>query len=328
MNQHSKVNLNDLENDSILLKTGNSTLNKINLQIFNDEEFYTHSENSTPIFWKEDYIFDREIIDNILEKTEKDNKQDPALNTNSECKKDINDKIVQNNSKEIFFNINHSLTTQSEVVNKKENKNNSSIETLLNQSNINNDEKKKKQYKYTYDNTTKRCKTLVLHYVREFINEKLAKRFENKSRKRIKRKVLLEQKRKREYESIEYKRSFMKKKLKDIFSGDISSKYKKFQEPKMNENLIQELIQDKEDNYFSKIFNLNFIDCLDHFIENKKVDELEGLKLFSQIIEDPVELKKRKIKNDKVYLEHLRNQLKSYGENLEEKKSRIGRIKK
>ena len=39
MNQQAKVHLNDLENDSILLKTGNSVINKINLQIFNDEDF-------------------------------------------------------------------------------------------------------------------------------------------------------------------------------------------------------------------------------------------------------------------------------------------------
>ena len=45
MNQQTKVHLNDLENDSILLKTGNSVLNKINLQNFNDEYFLLFNSN-------------------------------------------------------------------------------------------------------------------------------------------------------------------------------------------------------------------------------------------------------------------------------------------
>ena len=45
MNQQAKIHLNDLENDSIIVKTGNSFLNKINFQIFNDEDFLLFNSN-------------------------------------------------------------------------------------------------------------------------------------------------------------------------------------------------------------------------------------------------------------------------------------------
>ena len=47
--------------------------------------------------------------------------------------------------------------------------------------------------------------------------------------------------------------------------------------------------------YFEKLFNLTFKDCLEHIMEQKYIEELKGIKPFSEIKNDSVELKKKHI---------------------------------
>ena len=101
---------------------------------------------------------------------------------------------------------------------------------------------------------------------------------------------------------------FMKKTLAEIFSDSISTRYTNLPKNK-NEVLIQELINEKDEakrKYFQKLFNLNFLECVDHFSNKRPVDILKGLITFEQMKNNPVEIKKKHITiaNDN-YLENL-----------------------
>ena len=69
-----------------------------------------------------------------------------------------------------------------------------------------------------------------------------------------------------------------------------------------NKKVIDKIISEKKD-IFEKIFNLTFIQCLDHFIENKKIEELNGLTLYSELKEEII----NKYENDgESYYENLK----------------------
>ena len=78
----------------------------------------------------------------------------------------------------------------------------------------------------------------------------------------------------------------MDKSLKDIFSENISSRFKNYP-PTHNKELIESLINEIDDEkriYFNKLFNLTFFDCLKYFIDDMIfTNELNGFKKFSSI---------------------------------------------
>ena len=63
---------------------------------------------------------------------------------------------------------------------------------------------------------------------------------------------------------------------------------------------------------------MTFLDCVNHFIGNEKIDVLDGLKLFNEMIEDTKELTNKYIDlDDNDYLKHLRHYFENYKEILE-----------
>ena len=143
--------------------------------------------------------------------------------------------------------------------------------------------------KFSDDNLRKKCKNLVLKYVMEFINEKIKEKYKNnighgKFKKELK---ILDQKFKVNTK-ISVEKSFLTKTLREIFSGDISSKNNNL--PKeFNKVLIETLLEDNNEErklYFIKLFNIiTFLDCLKYFREDKKVyiEKLKGFKTVSDI---------------------------------------------
>lgn len=80
----------------------------------------------------------------------------------------------------------------------------------------------------------------------------------------------------------------MHKSLKDIFSLDINRKYTDFCK-EYNRELVNRLLNEKDVEkriIFEKIFNLNFMECMDHFTEKKKINELDGLKTLDDIFQN------------------------------------------
>ena len=83
--------------------------------------------------------------------------------------------------------------------------------------------------------------------------------------------------------SIEYEKFFLQKKLKDIFSENISKRLSNYTQ-NHNKIIIDLLINEKDEekkNYFIKLFNITFIECLKYFSEDKiSIKELNGFPLF------------------------------------------------
>ena len=184
--------------------------------------------------------------------------------------------------------------------------------------------------KFSDDNLRIKCKHLVLKYLLKFLNDRIYKVYGGNIGKGIYQKQLkvINQKQQKDA-NINFNKKFMTDKIKDIFSVDITKKFSYFP-VNHNKELINKLLNESDIHkkiYFEKLFNLEFVDCLKHFIGEKNIDILKGLKLFSD----------NDIKNDIInnceedgfkYYEKLKNYLNNYEKIISKKKARKPKIKK
>ena len=85
------------------------------------------------------------------------------------------------------------------------------------------------------------------------------------------------------HSSVEYDKEFLNKKLKEIFSS-ISNKYTSVLNTK-NKNLIDDLINlEEHGKYFKELFELSFLDCLEHIRGTKNSELLDELPKIDDII--------------------------------------------
>ena len=146
--------------------------------------------------------------------------------------------------------------------------------------------KEKVHDRFSDDNMRKKCKNLILKFLLEFINDKIKIKYNynighGKSEKALK---ILNQKYKKKA-TVNSDREFMDKTLCDIFSRDISTRFCKYSSDH-NKNIIESLINEDDEikgNYFSKLFNLTFRDCLMNLSGEKYFEELEGFKNLTDI---------------------------------------------
>jgi hypothetical protein len=162
---------------------------------------------------------------------------------------------------------------------------------------------KKPHTKFSYDNLKRECKHLVIENLMDFINEKINIVYDGDIGDGLFKKQLMKlNQEQKKNSSVEFNQIFLTKTLKDILSQNITKRIKFYKEDH-NKVLINKLIEDKKEE-FESLFNLTFIDCLEHFIGNKKIKELEGLTLFSEL--------------KSVILEKYENDGESYYNNLEQ----------
>lgn len=141
---------------------------------------------------------------------------------------------------------------------------------------------KKPHTKFSYDNLKRECKHLVIENVMDFINEKINIAYDGNIGDGLFKKQLMKlNQEQKKNSSVEFNQIFLTKTLKEILSQNITKRIKFYKEDH-NKVLINRLIEEKKEE-FESLFNLTFIDCLDHFIGNKKIEELEGLTLFSEL---------------------------------------------
>lgn len=141
---------------------------------------------------------------------------------------------------------------------------------------------KKPHTKFSYDNLKRECKHLVIENVMDFINEKINIAYDGNIGDGLFKKQLMKLNQEQKKNSgVEFNQIFLTKTLKEILSQNITKRIKFYKEDH-NKVLINRLIEEKRDE-FESLFNLTFIDCLEHFIGNKKVEELDGLTLFSEL---------------------------------------------
>ena len=133
--------------------------------------------------------------------------------------------------------------------------------------------------KYTSDNIIRRIKIILLNNIKNFINSFIFKIYKGN----IKKGILTKQLKKvdpRQCNKIEDYKQLLNRTLKDIFSFRISKRYSNFFS-EYNKNLINELLNEEDEEkreIFTKIFNLTFLECLEHFSGKKIIEGLNGLK--------------------------------------------------
>ena len=163
---------------------------------------------------------------------------------------------------------------------------------------------------YIPDIFVKKIKMLVLKKSYNFINEKIIKIFNNNIGKGICIKQLLPiNKFVLYHSSVEEDKEFLNKKLKEIFSS-VSNKYTAVLNTK-NKNLIDDLINlEEHGKYFKELFELSFLDCLEHIRGTKNSELLDELPKIDDIInnegildEDEINIYKDVINNYELIIE-------------------------
>ena len=171
--------------------------------------------------------------------------------------------------------------------------------------------------KFSDDNLRRKVKHLVLKNVFDFINEKIKSMYSNINKGIFTKQLLTINQKQISDATILFNKKFLEKPLKDIFSVEISKRYTNYLESH-NKNLINFLMNEEEDEnkrvYFNNLFNLKFIECLEHFRGTADYIHLEGMKTFDEIKDD--------FAKDKNYLDVLTNYVEEYENITRNKKER------
>ena len=275
---NQNFNLEDLHiNDSFYQKNNNpiqdcnifpiSKINTLSQNEYNIEEGSIINDN---IFLSKLYTLSPVI--NAIDSNDKPTK----INTNEE--EGINN-IFKQNKYNIIKNDNIKQINESE-----------SKKYIYTKSNLNqkrkNENTTKRHNKYSDDNLRRRTKNLVLTYALQFINDKIRILYKGNIGNGINKKELIPISRIYKVNtSIEDNKNFIYKTLGEIFSGDISSRFKT-NFPEYNKNLIKRLLNDKDENkreYFQRLFNIQFLKCIDVFSGSYDCEELKGFTKFNDI---------------------------------------------
>ena len=179
-------------------------------------------------------------------------------------------------------------------------------------------------HKITNDNMIRKCKHFVINNCIEFLNFQIKKIYHNNIGEGILIKKILDINQIQKSDNkLESTKLFLNKKLSEIFSVDISSKYTSFL-PDHNKILISRLLNEEDiekREKFQKIFNLTFADCIQLFLgNNNKYIEFEGFPVLDEI--------KNELNEDNEYLEKIKNFLLNFEDIIKHKKPRKRNKKK
>ena len=177
--------------------------------------------------------------------------------------------------------------------------------------------------KFADDNLRRKIKHLVLESLFIFINKKIKEICKNNNNKGNFEIQLLKINKKQKSEAkIEHDKEFLKKSLGDIFSVNITEKYKNYplNQNKQIINFLKNTEKFGNPEYFRNLFNLSFLKCLKHYRGDEKIMELEGL--------EGIEIVKDKFKEDKDYLKNLEYYINNYETIINNKKGKEFKKKK
>jgi len=300
--------------------------------------FYFENEERTDLFNEDDYYpgndsnyFNRnnnnDNVNNIINNNINNNVNNNIINNNI-----INNNIINNNSNHDNINKNSNKNNNikkelefedktKETTNITRNNNKQKEVTdhgkLLNRKRENSDSNSGKNSRFSSDNTIRKIKHLILDSLLKFINEKIKKIYNNNIGFGVFQKKLLTLNQSQKVDAtISFNKQFMKKKLCEIFSDKISTRYTSFPGD-FNQNLINNLMNEEDLDkkvYFQKLFNLSFSDCLSHFRGTINIEELDGLNLFSDYL--------KKHKEDEDYNKQLEYYLSKFEEKIDSKRQR------
>ena len=154
---------------------------------------------------------------------------------------------------------------------------------------LKNSNEERNHNKKTFDNLLRRIKHCLLKGLKVLINKKIKDVFQNDEKLSFLKILTLDQKQSNN-SSVEFNRLFIHNSIKDIFSGKLTTKYKRKDLEKNNEESIKTLLSVKDiekRNIFENIFNLEFIDVV-NFIVGKRNDlvQLNELRLTEKFLKD------------------------------------------
>lgn len=171
--------------------------------------------------------------------------------------------------------------------------------------------------KFTFDNIIRKIKAISMKSFFNFFNNKIKEVYKDSEVKSLWGLKKLNQSQIKN-SNIEYNRLFFEKSLKDIFSDDITTKWKT-EGRDHNKKLIEKLLNEENKGkkiIFEKILNYKFIDIVKYLRgEREGLDELKGL--------DFDEYMWNKIKKDENYLIIFKNNMENIEKLIQNKKPRI-----
>lgn len=190
-------------------------------------------------------------------------------------------------------------------IKEKNNKTNNSTEKKLGRKRNNSDKFDCKHNRFTDDNLIRKIKSTTISTLTTYINRIIDKTYNISVElfSDCKKMELLKINQTQVKQSkADYNKDFLYKRLKDIFSVDITTKYKQYNHDH-NKILINNLLNLKDEQkrkLFTNLFNLNFLECIEHIRGTKYIMELSlynGVSLLKDIC------KIKKFEKDKEYTE-------------------------
>lgn len=174
-----------------------------------------------------------------------------------------------------------------------------------------------KHNKYSGDNLIRKCKGIILNALYLLINSIIEENYQNEPNYNKKLKKLLKINQFQIiYSDVNYNKSFLKKKVKDIFSEDVTMRCSRYSLDH-NKKLIKSLLNEKDEkkkNIFMKIFELTFLDCLEHFRGTKYIKELNNMTKYEEVC--------KSFEQDEDYLYSFKYYIDNYETIMENKKPR------
>ena len=175
-----------------------------------------------------------------------------------------------------------------------------------------------KDNKYRYDNLKRECKHLVIENIMKFINDKIYEVYKGNIGIGLTKKKLLKLNQSQKANAdAEFNKIFIRKTLKEILSQNITKQINFFDQDH-NKKLIETLLLERNEQ-FEQLFNLTFIECVEHFIGNKQIEELNGLTLFTELKDQII---KKHGKEGELYYENLKLFLSDFENKINKAKSR------
>ena len=170
----------------------------------------------------------------------------------------------------------------------------------------------------------RKFKVLILNNILEFVNKKVKDVYQGNIGQGIMKKELLPINLNiKSDNTIEHSKSFLNKTIGEIFSEDISKRYKSYYS-NYNKKLIERLIKEEDEQkrvFFKKLFNITFLQCIRRLNGEDIYEELKEFGTFNEL------KNKNKIKEaDPKYLKALELYLSQFEEKIQKKRGK--RIKK
>lgn len=316
----SSIDSFDIDNNYFLYNLDNRI--SYNNQGIDEDSQNENNENS--FIYKPESNENDEKNELMNKKEEKDTyKQQIGLISPKQSQKSTNDSEKKETAQKEKPNINAASTNYENQSRLNKSKKNIEKETknLLSHKK-NRSAKNNSNNKYMGDYIVRKCKHLTLKAIFNLINKKIIKFYNGKIGngifKRQLKKLCMKQK---SEPTIKFNQEFLYKSIFEIFSDKISPKYSNYN-PEFNKQLIQSLMNENNIEikiYFTKLFRLTFLQCLEHYCSTKNYEELNEMRVFND---------EKKNMEDKDYVENLDYYLKNYEEIIKGKKSRKSKERK